>query len=117
MAEDSFFSCAKTALYAVGIAAIAVNVIRYIILEYRLHKRDQAAVETYRAVVYWKDPEPKQALLGRHSSWVYYITFHTDAGDILPLYLNGETYYSLQEGDKGILTWQADRFWKFEKEE
>ena len=60
---------------------------------------------------------PKQELLGRHSTWIYYVTFHTDSGLILDLYLSGESYFSLQEGDVGILTWQHNRFWKFEKEE
>jgi len=89
----------------------------FLLVNHRSRKTNNAPVETARATVHWKDPEPEQQLLGRHSSWIYYIIFHTDQGDILRLYLNRDPYFSLQEGDRGVLTWQADRFWRFEKEE
>lgn len=100
---------------SVGIAA-AYGIIRFVRLYIRSRRTGNAPVESARATVYWKNPEPKQELLGRHSTWVYFVTFHTDTGLILDLYLTRADYSSLQEGDWGTLTWQADKFWTFEKE-
>ena len=89
----------------------------FIVVNYRSSKRNNAPVETCRAFVYYKNPKMHPVLLGRHSSYVYYVTFHTESGDVLELYLNPTDYHSISESSWGTLTWQADRFWKFEKEE
>lgn len=110
----------KVLTIAVSLAAGAAMLslaVDFIAVNYRGWKINRAPVETARSTVYWKNPEPTQQLLGRHSSMIYYITFHTDNGNILTLYLNAQDYFSLQEGDTGLLTWQADRFWKFIKED
>lgn len=97
--------------------AVAAFVIYFIQVNYRSNKRNNASVETARAVAYYKHPDMETVLLGRHSSYIYYITFHTESGDILKLYMNPQDYFSIPEGSWGTLTWQSDRFWKFEKEE
>ena len=95
---------------------ILVGVLRFSIMEYRLYKRDQCEVETAPATAFYKHPDMEPVLAGRSSTYVYHITFHTDSGDILKLYMNPTEYHSIQEGDKGKLTWQGPRFWKFEQE-
>ena len=102
---------------AVLLLAAALALLRFLHTEYRLGKIRRAAVETARATAYHKHPEMKAVLTGRSSTYVYHITFHTDSGDILKLYMNPTEYYSIHEGDTGRLTWQRKRFWKFEKEE
>lgn len=91
--------------------------ITFISVNHRSNKRNQAPIETAKAVVYCKHPDMEPYLIGRHSTYVCYITFHTDHGEILKLYMNPTDYHSIPEGSQGELTWQADRFWKFEKEE
>lgn len=98
------------------VIAAASFVIYFALVEYRSYKRNKAPVETARAVAYYKHPDMEPALAGRHSSYVCYITFHTETGDILKLYMNPQDYYSISEGSWGILTWQHNKFWKFEKE-
>lgn len=92
-------------------------ILYFIVVNYRSSKRNNALVETARAVVYYKNPKMEPVLLGRHSTYIYHVTFHTETGEILTLYLNPQNYHALSEGSWGILTWQADRFWRFEKEE
>lgn len=99
------------------VLAAAAFLIYFITVEYRNHKRSSAPVETARAVAYYKHPDMEPVLTGQASTYVYYITFHTDAGDILKLYMNPQDYYSIPEGSWGMLTWQHNKFWKFEKED
>lgn len=99
------------------ILAVAAFVVYFILVNYRSNKRNNAPVETTRATAYLKHPDMEPVLNGRHSTYIYYITFHTDCGDILKLYMNPTDYFSISEGSCGMLTWQGDRFWKFEKEE
>ena len=103
----------------IGMVVLAVIsfLIYFIQVNYRSSKRNNAPVETARAIAYYKHPDMEPALAGRHSSYIYYITFHTESGDILKLYMNPQDYFSIPEGSWGMLTWQSDRFWKFEKEE
>lgn len=108
---------AKPYLLAVAVLMILVGIIRFFLQEYRLYKRDQAEVLTARAVAYCKHPEMEPVLSGRASTYVYYITFHTETGDILKLYMTPANYHSIDENTWGILTWQSNRFWKFEKED
>lgn len=97
--------------------AAASFVIYFVLVEYRSHKRNNAPVETARAAAYCKHPDMEPVLTGRSSTYVYYITFHTNSGDILKLYMTPQDYYSISEGSWGILTWQHNKFWKFQKEE
>lgn len=99
------------------IVAAAAFSVYFILVNYRSSHRSNAPVETARAFAYYKHPDMEPSLNGRHSSYTYYITFHTDSGDVLKLYMNPTDYFSIAEGSWGLLTWLADRFWKFEKEE
>lgn len=103
----------------IGMIALGVIgfVIYFVLVNYHSNKRNNAPVETARAMAYYKHPEMEPVLTGRASTYVYYITFHTESGDILKLYMNPKDYYSIPEGSWGMLTWQSDRFWRFEKEE
>lgn len=117
MTTEQIASIVKIGLYAAGAFAIISMLIRFIVMEYRLHRRDRAPIETAPATVFHKHPDMEPVLAGRGSTYVYYITFHTDSGIILKLYMPSDQYHILEEGDHGILTWQRERFWKFEKEE
>ena len=99
------------------IPAIIFGVVRFAVLEYRLHKNSIAPVHTERATVYFKHPETDAPYLGRGYSYVHYVTFHTDRGEAVKLYMNRYDFYPLQEGSTGALTWQGEKFWKFEQEE
>lgn len=93
----------------------------FITVEVRSHRRNSAPVETARAIAYCKHPEFETSTVrtnvGMRNDTIHYITFHTESGDILKLYMHAKDFYAIPEGSKGTLTWQADRFWKFEKEE
>ena len=95
------------------IPAIGFGIIRFIVLEYRTHKNSNAPVFTDHATVLIKHPETDAPYLGRGYSYVYYITFHTDFGETVKLYMNRDDFYTLSEGDTGMLTWQGEKFWKF----
>ena len=103
------------------IGMIALGVIGFVIyfvqVNYRSNRRNNAPVETALALAYYKHPEMEPVLTGRASTYVYYITFHTESGDILKLYMNSQDYFAISEGSWGILTWQHNKFWKFQKEE
>ena len=103
----------------IGLIVLAVIAFlgHFLLVEYRNHMRSSAPVETARAVAYYKHPDMEPVLTGRASTYVCYITFHTDSGDILKLYMNPQDYYSIPEGSRGILTWQHNKFWKFQKED
>ena len=88
-----------------------------IVLEYRNRKNSLAPVLTSPAVAYCKHPETALVNQGRASADVHFITFHTDSGEIVKVYLNSRDFYAISEGSRGVLTWQGERFWKFEKEE
>lgn len=117
MSTEQIIHTSKTVLTGVFFIAVIWNVIRFLLMEYRLYKRDRVAIETDRATVYYKHPEMEPVLAGRSSTYVYHITFHTESGESLKLYMNPTEYYKIQEGDTGKLTWQGPRFWKFEQEE
>ena len=90
---------------------------RTLVLEYHNHKNSNAPVLTEPAIAYCKHPETLLVNQGRSSGDVHFIPFHTESGDILRLYMTARDFYSIPEGCKGNLTWQGERFWKFEKEE
>lgn len=87
------------------------------VVEYKLRQNNNAPVSTCGAVAYFKHPEQALVNAGRTSGDVHFITFHTDSGEIVKLPLNPQQFYAIPEGSRGILTWQGERFWKFEKEE
>ena len=92
---------------------VLYEVIRIAVTMYRNNRRDKAPVRTERAVAYHKHEKNDLVLLGRHSTYVYYITFHTDFGEIVKLYMTRDDYFIINEGDVGQLTWQGEKFWKF----
>lgn len=87
------------------------------VVEYKLRQNNKAPVNTCGAVAYFKHPEQALVNAGRTSGDVHFITFHTDSGEIVKLYMNPQQFYSIPEGSRGTLTWQGERFWKFVKEE
>lgn len=101
------------ALYAAAAIGIGTLVIRFLWLEWMQRKNSKANVEVCGAVAYYKDPEAGYLPQGRASSSVYHITFHTDAGDVVTLYMGYEDYFTIEEGTHGQLTWQGTKFWKF----
>ena len=108
----------KLALFAAVLkylllASAVLLVIRFIRSELRLYRNSQAPVCTERATFHYKHPEKDMVCAGRGSSELFYITFHTDFGQQLKLYMTYEHFYILEEGDTGMLTWQGTKFWKF----
>lgn len=107
----------KYVLYGLVSLVIGINVLYFIYLNYRSWKTNNAPVETSRAVAYYKDPEIKASIDGRSNTYFYHITFHTESGDILTLYMLRDQYHRIPEGASGELTWQNKRFWKFKMED
>lgn len=105
-----------TAEIALIVIAVGIGIFRFILMECRLYKRDRCPVETAPAVAWFKHPDMEPVLTGRASTYVCYITFHTDAGESLKLYMTRVDFYSIEENSRGLLTWQGTRFWKFEQE-
>ena len=110
-------SIVKTALIVSGCLFGLYMLVSFIILEYRNYQNSNAPVFTEPAVAYFKHPETQLVNQGRTSGDVHFITFHTDNGEICKLYMTAQNFYSIPEGSRGILTWQGERFWKFEIEE
>ncbi|MBQ3193114.1 MAG: DUF2500 family protein [Oscillospiraceae bacterium] len=72
-------------------------------------------VQTARAMVYCKHPDPvyvpgAQSIRRAASGYVYYVTFHTDTGEIVKLYLNYDRFFLLEENSYGMLKWEGERF-------
>ena len=103
------------------VLAAAAFVVYFVLVEYRNHKRSSAPVETARAVAYYKHPDMEtmtvRTSVGLRNESTHYITFHTESGDILRLYMTDKDFYAIPEGSWGMLTWQHNKFWKFEKED
>ena len=68
---------------------------------------------TNRAVAYHKHSEQVHVAQGFANSAVFFITFHTDGGLILKLYMNSDQFYIIREGQTGQLTWQGDSLCRF----
>lgn len=113
MIAEQMMDILSTVLVVLFSISVLYQIIRYIMLEYRGHKNRNAPVYTERATVYHKHEEKDAPYLGQGYSYVYYITFHTDFGEALKLYMTRDDFYILQEGDVGELTWQGEKFWKF----
>lgn len=103
----------KGVMYAGAALAVICLLYEFISVNYRSWKNGRALVETARAKASVKHPEMQAVLAGRGSTYVYYITFETDSGDVLKLYMNPNAFYSIPEDASGELTWQGERFWKF----
>ena len=109
--DNAVMNQLELAMVILGVAGFAAY---FIVVNYRSSRRNKAPVETARAMVHYKNPDMEPVLLGRHSSYIYHVTFHTETGESITLYLNPDKYHALTEGSWGILTWQADRFWRFD---
>ena len=105
-----------TILWCCAIPVALYAIIRFVRREYRLHKNSAAPLCTDRATVYFKHEEKDLPYMGRGYDYVRYITFHTDRGEALKLYMTGQEFFEIREDDVGMLTWQGDKFWKFEPE-
>lgn len=103
-------------IFAVIGLSLGLMLVNWIRLELSGHRNRTANVQVSRAVAYYKHPEVDYLPQGNASSGVYHITFHTDGGDIVKLYMNPGDYYSIEEGAWGELTWQGEKFWKFRQE-
>lgn len=107
-----------TMIEGIGLFLAAGCLIWFFYSHIKSEKRNRLPVVTDKAVVYQKHPDPVYvpgagSRYNTGSSYVYYITFHTDSGLILKLYVNPDVFYTIEEDSRGELTWQGDRFWKF----
>ena len=100
-------------LKGMGILVAVLWIGYFIVVEYRSWKKNNAPVETARAVAHCKDPNPQASIYGRNHTYIYYITFQTESGDLLKLYMDRDPYFSIPEGASGELPWQETKFWKF----
>lgn len=116
MDVEKIRSVANIILYIALGFCILYWIAHSIVLASRNHRNSTAQVMTEPAVVYLKHQETALVNQGRTSGDVHFITFHTDSGDIVKLYMNAQDFYSIPEGSRGILTWQGTRFWKFTQE-
>jgi len=113
MTTEQILEWMPTVLWLLVTPFILYSVVRFVILAYRGHKNRNAPVYTERAAVYHKHDEVDVPYLGRGYSYVHYITFHTDFGEAVKLYMNRDDFYIIREGDVGQLTWQGEKFWRF----
>ncbi len=93
--------------------SLACLLVRFIRLEIRNARNSKAPVCTERATVYCKHAEQDYLPQGRSSGAVFYITFHTDLGQIVKCHMDYEHFYQIEEDATGQLTWQGERFWRF----
>lgn len=86
----------------------------------RTKRKNSIPVETDRAIAYYKHPEVEKTTLrtlhGYRNEVTYWITFHTDHGEAVKLHMTELDFFRIQENAVGMLTWQGDKFWKFESE-
>lgn len=93
--------------------ALAAGLVKYFLMEYRTAKIRNAPVETVRATAYHKDPDSYPVMAGRTTNYVYHITFHTQSGEALKLYMNRDAYFNIPEGASGELMFQGEKLWRF----
>lgn len=113
MTPEQLLKLIPTILIILAIPSILYMIVQFIIMEYRSYKNSKAPVFTVRATAHYKHPEVDLPYLGRDYSYVHFITFHTELGEAVKLYMNGDDFYIINEGDVGELTWQGEKFWKF----
>ena len=97
--------------------AIAAGLIKFILMEYRTAKIRNAPEVTVRATAYYKDPDTFPVMAGRTTNYVYHITFHTEAGEAVTLYMNRDAYFNIPEGASGELLYQGEKLWRFTLED
>ncbi len=100
-------------LYAVASFAVLAVIVQWIRLELFIRRNNRAEIKTSLAVAQSKDPNPGYAPQGRSSSSVYYITFLTEEGEQVRLYMQYQDFYVIAQGSRGTLTWQGEKFLKF----
>lgn len=86
---------------------------RFLLIELRTGRNRNQPLETVRATVYLRHPEMVPALAGRDNAYYYYITFHTQTGESLKLYMNRDAFFNIPEGASGELMWQGEKLWRF----
>jgi hypothetical protein len=106
----------ETILWCFAIPVLLYAIFRVVRREYQLHQNSNTPICTDRATVYFKHDEIDLPYVGRGYDYVRYITFHTDHGEAVKLYMTGQDFFEINENDVGILTWQGTKFWKFEPE-
>lgn len=97
--------------------AIAAGLFKFILMEYRTAKIRNAPEVTVRATAYYKDPDTFPVMAGRTTNYVYHITFHTEAGEAVTLYMNRDAYFNIPEGASGELLYQGEKLWRFTLED
>jgi len=97
--------------------AIAAGLFKFILMEYRTAKIRNAPEVTVRATVHYKDPDTFPVMAGRTTNYVYHITFHTESGEALTLYMNRDAYFNIPEGASGELLYQGEKLWRFTLED
>ena len=100
-------------LYAALGFLLVVGGYKFFLLEYRTAKIRNAPEVTVRATVYYKDPNTFPVPAGRTTNYVYHITFHTETGEALTLYMNRDAYFNIPEGASGELLYQGEKLWRF----
>lgn len=103
----------RLVVYAVIAFSAIAGLVRYILMEYRTAKIRNAPVETIRATAYHKNPDSYPVMAGRTTNYVYHITFHTDSGEAVTLYMNRDAYFNIPEGASGALMFQGEKLRRF----
>ena len=96
---------------------LVVGGYKFFLLEYRTAKIRNAPEVTVRATAYYKDPNTFPVMAGRTTNYVYHITFHTEAGEAVTLYMNRDAYFNIPEGASGELLYQGEKLWRFTLED
>lgn len=97
--------------------AIVVGLFKFILMENRTAKIRNAPEVSVRATAYHKDPNTFPVMAGRTTNYVYHITFHTEAGEAVTLYMNRDAYFNIPEGASGELLYQGEKLWRFTLED
>lgn len=103
----------RLCVYGVIAFSAVAGLVRYILMECRTAKIRNAPEATLRATAYYKDPETYPVMAGRTTNYVYHITFHTESGEALKLYMNRDAYFNIPEGASGELMFQGEKLWRF----
>jgi hypothetical protein len=110
MSEEQILNIIIYSLLALVIGIHLINTIRIQVGAYRQRR---LPVLTAPAEAWYKHPGMEPVLIGRHSTYLFHITFRTEDGLEMKLYMNRDVYFIIPEGAKGDLVWQGDRLIKF----
>ena len=113
MTDEQILNLITVAAVVLCAASILFSIVRFIVFTWRRHRIRNAPVYTEQATVYLKHEETDLPYLGRGSTPVHYVTFHTRFGEAVRLYMIPREFHALTEGDTGKLTWQGEKFWEF----